>query len=160
MAVTTMRTYVVDPGASVRLHLAIRLADGTEVLSSFGGDPLEVSLGAGTLAPGLEALLIGLSAGADERFLVDGSALYGPREASKIHWLPRADLPPDFPLVRGRLVAFDAPGGQELAGLVLEIEADRVQVDFNHPLAGRSLQIHVRILDPNLDAIGASGGDG
>ncbi len=155
-----MQRHVVNPGAMVRLHLAIRLADGTEVLSSFGGDPLDVALGAGTLAPGVEELLIGLPAGADERFLVDGSTLYGPHEAAKIHWLARGDLPTDFPLVRGQLVAFDTPGGQELAGLVLEIEADRVQVDFNHPLAGRSLQIHVRIVDANLlDAAGASDGE-
>jgi len=136
----------IEPGSRVRLHLAIRLADGTEVLSSFGGDPLEVVLGAGTLTPGLEALLIGLATEADEHFLVDGGQLYGPREESKIHWLARADLPPDFPLARGQLVAFEAPGGQELAGLVLETHADRVRVDFNHPLAGQSLQMRVRIL--------------
>lgn len=133
-------------GSQVRLHLEILLADGTQVLSSFDGDAMELTLGDGTLAPDLENLLIGLHAGADEHLLADGSALYGPRDESNIHWLPRADFPADFELVHGHVVAFEAPGGQEVAGLVLKTENERMQVDFNHPLAGRSLQIRARII--------------
>jgi hypothetical protein len=32
-------------------------------------------------------------------------------------------------------------------GVVLKREGDRVQVDFNHPFAGRSLALRVRVLD-------------
>jgi len=133
-------------GSHVRLHLQIRLADGTEALSSFGEEALELTLGDGTLASGLEDLLIGLRAGGDEHFVVDGSTLYGPRDESKIHWLACADFPCGLALVRGQVVAFDAPGGQEVAGLLLETGTERVKVDFNHPLAGRSLQIRIRTI--------------
>lgn len=142
----------IRPGSKVRLHLEVRLADGTQVLSSFGEDAMEPTLGDGTLVPGMEDLLIGLRAGADERFLADGSTLYGPHDESKIHWLGRTDFPPDLDPARGQVIAFEAPGGQEVAGLVLETDDRRVQVDFNHPLAGRSLQIHAQIIsvtDPN-----------
>jgi FKBP-type peptidyl-prolyl cis-trans isomerase SlpA len=44
------------------------------------------------------------------------------------------------------VVAFETPGGQELAGLVLAVEGDLVQVDLNHPLSGRPLNIEVEIL--------------
>jgi FKBP-type peptidyl-prolyl cis-trans isomerase SlpA len=137
---------VVRPGSRVELHLQILLADGTEVLSSFGADAMELALGDGTLVPGLENLLIGLRVGADERFLADGEVLYGPRDESKIHWLGRSDFPPELDLVRGQIIAFDAPGGQEISGLLLKTQGDRVQVDFNHPLSGRSLQIRARII--------------
>ena len=136
----------IRPGSRVRLHLQICLADGTDVFSSFDADAIELALGDGTLTPGLENLLIGLRAGADERFLADGSALYEPRDESKIHWLERKDFPAEMDLARGQLIAFDAPGGQQVSGLLLEMNEDRVQVDFNHPLAGRSLQIRARIL--------------
>jgi FKBP-type peptidyl-prolyl cis-trans isomerase SlpA len=107
---------------------------------------MELTVGDGTLAPGLEELLMGLSTGGDERFLADGSALYGPREEGKIHWLGRADFPPDMDLASGQVIAFDTPGGQQIAGVLLEIGAERVQVDFNHPLAGRPLQIRAQII--------------
>ena len=136
----------VRPGSRIKLHLEICLADGTRALSSFGEDPMELVLGDGTLVPGLEDLLVGLRSGADERFLADGAELYGPRDDAKVHWIPRADFPPGFNPERGQVVAFEAPGGQEVAGLVLDSEEERVQVDFNHPLAGRSLQIRARIL--------------
>lgn len=143
----------IQHGSRVRLHLEILLADGTQALTSFGEEAMEVTLGDGTLMPGLEDLLMGLDAGADERVLANGSDLYGPRDETKTHWLPRSDFPPELDLARGQVVAFETPGGQEVAGILLETEPDRVRVDFNHPLAGRSLQIRVQILsftDPNI----------
>lgn len=136
----------IQPGSRVRLHLEILLADGTPALSSFGEEAMEVILGDGTLVPGLEDLLIGLHEGADERILADGAELYGPRDDTKTHWLPRSDFPRELDLVRGQVVAFDTPGGQEIAGILLETEPDRIRVDFNHPLAGRSLQIRAQVL--------------
>ena len=136
----------IRPGSRIRLHLEICLADGTRALSSFGEEAMELVLGDGTLVPGLETLLVGLHPGADERFLADGSELYGPRDDAKIHWISRTDFPRDLEPAPGRVVAFEAPGGQEVAGMVLELEGERVKVDFNHPFAGRSLRIRAQIL--------------
>ncbi len=142
----TSETARIKPGSRVRLHLEILLADGTLALSSFDADAMDFTLGDGTLAPGLEDLLIGLRAGAHERILADGSEVYGPHEEVNIYSLPRSDFPTDVDLERGQIIAFDTPGGQELAGILLEADGERVQVDFNHPLSGRSLQIRARII--------------
>lgn len=145
----------IQPGSRVRLHLEIILEDGTPAVSSFGEEAMELTLGDGTLAAGLEGLLMGLDAGADERILADGSDLYGSRDETKTHWLPRSDFPPNLTLNRGQVVAFDAPGGQEVAGILVETESDRVRVDFNHPLSGRSLQIRAQILSVTSPTIPA-----
>ena len=136
----------ITAGAQVTLHLEIRLADGTLALSTWDADPLAITLGDGTLVPGLEALLAGMTPGEETRLLVSGDDLYGQRDPDAIHWLPVAGFPPGQGTEPGQVVAFDTPGGHELAGLVLEVDADRVRVDLNHPLAGRSLDIRVRIL--------------
>lgn len=133
-------------GSRVRLHLEMLLADGTRALSTFEGDALDLTLGDGTLAPGLEHLLTGLRAGADECILADGSELFGPREETNIHWIPRSDFPADLEPAGGQLVAFETPGGQEIAGVLLEADRDRVRVDFNHPLSGRSIQIRAQVV--------------
>ena len=130
----------------VRLHLEIRLEDGTEALSTFDGDPLDIAPGDGTLVPALERLLPGLEAGVEEQIAVAGSEIYGQPVEDKVHWLARSDFPGDMVLEPGQMVAFDTPGGQETAGIVRTLEGDRVQVDFNHPLASHALRIRVLVL--------------
>ncbi|WP_200345051.1 FKBP-type peptidyl-prolyl cis-trans isomerase [Halochromatium glycolicum] len=137
----------IGPGRRVRLHLAIHLEDGTEALSSLDGEPLEFRVGDGTLAPGLESLLDGLCAGADEQFLADGSALFGEHDPSRIQRIARSDLPPDFAPEEGLVIQFETPGGQELPGTILGSDSDGVEVDFNHPLARRGLHIRAQVLD-------------
>jgi len=129
------------------MHLAIRLQDGTEALSTLGEDPLDFVVGDGTLAPGLEVQLDGMSAGEDKRLVVNGRDLFGERVEEKIHWLPRGEFPADLSPAPGQVIAFATPEGDDAAGLVLALDGDRVQVDFNHPLAGRLLQIEAQILD-------------
>jgi FKBP-type peptidyl-prolyl cis-trans isomerase 2 len=87
-----------------------------------------------------------MTPGEEARLLVSGDDLYGQRDPDDIHWLPLAGFPPGQGTEPGQVVAFDTPGGHELAGMVLEVDADRALVDLNHPLAGRSLDIRVRIL--------------
>jgi len=48
-------------------------------------------------------------------------------------------------LAPGLLVSFTGPGG-ELPGTVLKVLNNHVQVDFNHPLAGRAIVFDVSIL--------------
>jgi FKBP-type peptidyl-prolyl cis-trans isomerase SlpA len=136
----------VGPGCRIRLHLEIHLPDGTTALSTWGEEPLALTLGDGTLTPGLEALLDGLRVGVEGRFLVDGDDLYGPHSADNIHWLPLAEFRSGEPPARGQVVAFGTPGGHELAGLVLEVDAERVRVDLNHPLSGKPLDIRAQVL--------------
>jgi FKBP-type peptidyl-prolyl cis-trans isomerase SlpA len=44
-------------------------------------------------------------------------------------------------------MAFDTPAGDELSGTILQVDDDTVEVDFNHPLAGRVVVFEVEILE-------------
>jgi 4-hydroxy-3-methylbut-2-en-1-yl diphosphate reductase len=149
----------IGPGRRITLHLEIRLPDGTSALSTGGEDPLAITLGDGTLAPGLEALLGNLEVGVEEHLLVAGDDLYGPHSPDNIYWLPLAAFPAGQATEPGQVVAFDTPGRHELAGVVLEVNADRVRVDLNHPLSGKSLDVRAQILSvegcPETVAAGA-----
>lgn len=137
----------IGPGSRVRLHLAVHLEDGTEVLSSLDDEPLELRIGDGTLAPGLESLLYGLAPAADEHFLADGSLLFGSHDPSMVHRIGYDDLPADFAPEAGQVIAFEAPGGQEMPGTIVRVDRESVEVDFNHPLARRGLHIRAQILE-------------
>jgi FKBP-type peptidyl-prolyl cis-trans isomerase 2 len=136
----------IGPGKQVRLHLAVFLEDGTEVLSSLDAEPLEFRIGDGTLVPGLEAMLQGLLPGEDQQFLADGSAVFGDHNPELIHRVPRTDLPADFLPNEGEVIQFQAPGGQETAGTIVGCSDDEVEIDFNHPLSRRGLRIRAQVL--------------
>ncbi len=142
----TTNTAKIGPGRQVTLHIAIYLDDGTEVLSSFGDEPMRLRIGDGTLAPGFESLLVDLQPGADEQILADGAALFGAYDGALVHRVPRSDLPEAFSPEPGQVIEFRAPGGQETAGTILSADDAEVEVDFNHPLARRGLRIHTQVL--------------
>jgi len=138
-------------GTRMVLHLEIRLPDGTVALSTWDGDPLALTLGDGSLSLGLEALLAEVPVGVEERILAHGDDLFGPRSPENLQWLPSSAFPPGQGTEPGQVLAFETPGGQELAGVVLAVESEQVQVDLNHPLAGKSLDIRVRVLSVEHD---------
>ena len=75
---------LVEPDSRLRLAFELRLDDDTLVESATDAEPLELTLGDGTLEAGLEALLEGLSAGDRVTFQVPPGQAFGPRDPGKI----------------------------------------------------------------------------
>ena len=60
--------------------------------------------------------------------------------------MQKAQFPEDMPLEKGQIVGFAGEDGEEVVGAIIDIEGERVKVDFNHPLAGREIEFEVHIL--------------
>jgi len=140
------RDTLIAPGRTVELHLEVRFQDGFVAFSTFDAEPIAFKVGDGTLATGLESTLLGLPDGTDTYVIGHGSELFSPYDETNIHWIEPSDFPPGMTPVPGQVVAFHTPGGHETSGLILELDEGRVRVDFNHPFAGRSLTIRVKVL--------------
>jgi len=136
----------IQPGSRVRLHLAIRLADGTVAESTFDDEPVELVIGDGTLVHGLEVALYGMRAGQRQTLTLAPVQAFGERDPEAVGWLPRERFPAGMVLQPGALVGFNGPDGEEVAALVIAVEADRVQIDFNHPLAGKPINFESEVL--------------
>ncbi|GAB6041290.1 FKBP-type peptidyl-prolyl cis-trans isomerase [Endothiovibrio diazotrophicus] len=139
---------VVEAGAQVTLHLRIALESGAVAEESFGKEPLTFTIGDGTMIEGLEKLLIGLKVGEQANFLVAPRDAFGMHDPDKVHLMERTEFPLAMSeqLQPGQLVAFHTPAGDEMLGMIKELTIDRVEVDFNHPLAGRTIRFEVEIL--------------
>ncbi|MFA5531226.1 MAG: FKBP-type peptidyl-prolyl cis-trans isomerase [Thiohalomonadaceae bacterium] len=138
-------TAAIRHGARVRMHYELSFADGTGIDSTLGGEPVEFVVGDGTFAGGLEQVLLDMSAGQCERILLGPDDAFGERDPTAVHRLPRADFE-HMELTEGSVLGFGLPNGDEIAGQVIALGTDFVDVDFNHPLAGRALQFYVEIL--------------
>ena len=143
----TDMTELVKLDSLVTLHYRVATADDTEVVSTFGSTPATLQLGSGELSPTLEACLEDLPVGERHVFLLEPSQAFGPHNPELVKRLPQSELPnggADIgPL---SLVEFVAPNGAKFAGLVREIDDNAALVDFNHPLAGKSIRFEVEVI--------------
>ena len=135
------------PGCPVTLHLSIALEDGTEAVSTFGEEPVELQMGDGTLQPGLELALYGLKQGDTQTLNLLPDQAYGPRDPELIQYMPLTDFDGEFTPEIGQIIAFSLPNEEEAAGMVLGVENGQVEVDFNHPLAGHEITFKVEIIE-------------
>jgi len=139
--------YPISPASTVTLHLALTLKDGTVAESTLDDEPLTFTMGDGSLAEGLELGLYGLRPGDSQRLELYPEQAFGVRDPGKVHQLPRTDFATELGLEPGLIIGFDTPGGEELSGTVLSFDDAMVEVDFNHPLAGRVVIFDVEIID-------------
>ena len=128
------------------MHVALRLADGMTAESSFDDEPLSFVLGDGTLDQGLELALIGLVAGDRQSLTLMPGQAFGMRDAEAVQRVPKGRFPGDMPLEKGQIIGFTGESGEELAGTIIQAGNDDVEVDFNHPLAGREIEFEVHVL--------------
>lgn len=134
----------IHPGSLVTLRY--RLSCGGRVwVSTMEGRPSTFQLGTGELAPPLEACLLGLHAGTQQRFELAMDA-FGKHNPQLVHRLPRSDFPSDADLSLGATVSLAVGQGQQASGLVLEADAETVLLDLNHPLAGKSVCFEVDLI--------------
>jgi FKBP-type peptidyl-prolyl cis-trans isomerase SlpA len=142
---------IIHPGSFLTLHYRLAGPDGTDVINTFAEKPATLSLGAGQLAPAMEARLIGLTEGTRQTFELAAGEAFGDRnpellqrvKLSLLHELGDADA--EYGV--GDVVQFPTPDGQgAYAGVVREVGPDWLLFDFNHPLAGQSVRFEVQVL--------------
>ena len=139
-------TETVRAGNLITLHYRVATGDGTELVSTFDATPATLQLGSGELAPTLEHCLIGVAVGERHVFLLDADQAFGSHNPQLTQRVPRSALPPDASPELHGLIEFAAPGGGKFTGIVRELDAAAVLVDFNHPLAGKPVRFEVEII--------------
>ncbi|MBK9134549.1 MAG: peptidylprolyl isomerase [Betaproteobacteria bacterium] len=141
----------VEPGSFLTLHYRLAGPDGRAVVDTFVDKPATLSLGAGQLAPAIEARLVGLAEGAQASFELPAGAAFGERNPELVQRVTRALLraqgDPDAEYSVGDVVEFPTPDGEgRYAGVVRECGPDWLLFDFNHPLAGQAVRFDVKLL--------------
>ena len=142
----------VDSGSFLTLHYRLAGPDGADVVNTFGARPATLSLGEGQLAPAMERLLLGLTAGRHETFELDPGVAFGDRKTELVQRVARSLLQrlgdDDADLEIGDVVQFPRPDGEPgFAGIVRECADDWLLFDFNHPLAGQRVTFEVELIE-------------
>lgn len=130
----------------VTLHFTLKLPNGDVVDSTLDKQPATFKVGDGSLLPGFEQAIFGLKAGDKRGFEIEPERGFGPSNPQNLQTIPR-DQFDEMELEEGLLVIFRDAAGGELPGVVKTIHDQVVEVDFNHPLAGKVITFDVEIIN-------------
>jgi FKBP-type peptidyl-prolyl cis-trans isomerase SlpA len=140
-----MQLVPVSEGTRVFLNFSVSLEDGSEVDTNFGADAVDFVIGDGSLLPGFERLLFGMSPGERQTFVVSPENAFGQPNNNNVQVLPRKQFDEDMSLEIGLVISFADANGGEVPGMIIAFNDDEVTVDFNHPLSGRTILFDVLI---------------
>ena len=101
------------PETRITLHFAVRLMDGTELDSTFGGDPAAFVWGDESLLPGFESALRGLKAGDRRSVFLEAKKAFGDYNDENVQHFTRDTFAQYDTLEPGMVLSFaDAAGGE------------------------------------------------
>ena len=136
----------IGPDKEVTLHFALKLDNGDVVDSTFDKNPATFKVGDGNLLPGFEQAIYGLKAGDKRSLEISPEQGFGQGNPQNIQVMPRSQFQ-DMELSEGLLVIFNDAANTELPGVVKTFDDTQVTIDFNHPLAGKTLKFEVEIFE-------------
>jgi FKBP-type peptidyl-prolyl cis-trans isomerase SlyD len=137
---------VIQTGSMVAFDYTLTDESGTVIDSSKGKEPMHYVHGKGQIIPGLEKELEGLPVGGEKKVTVKPEDGYGPVNPQAFQEIPKDKLPPDA-LKVGTVLTATGPQGQSVPVRVHEVKENTVIMDFNHPLAGKTLLFAVKITE-------------
>jgi FKBP-type peptidyl-prolyl cis-trans isomerase SlyD len=136
----------VKDGAQVSLEYTLKLEDMTVLESNVGKEPVTYHQGAHEIVPGLERSLEGLSKGDKKHITVKPAEGYGEIDPGAVQEVKKTLIPEAAQKVGAQLEA-KSRDGHSTFPRVKEVKNDTVVLDFNHPLAGKTLVFDVTVLD-------------
>lgn len=125
--------------------------DGKIADKSQPGNPLEFICGTGMLLPKFEAAIMGKEPGEKVAFTLEPNDGYGEVIPEAVVELPKTvfmmngKIAEEILFVGSQIPMSDAQGNR-MVGVVKEVKADSVMMDFNHPMAGKTLNFEVEVV--------------
>jgi len=137
---------VVSQGKFVKVNYTLKV-DGKILEASTGRRPLQFKAGSHQVIPGFEKAIIGMKAGQKKSFKLSPEQGYGPRDPKAVKSIPKTQIPPDVKPKAGMVLDNRDKNGRRVPVTVVAVKKDVVVIDYNHPLAGKTLNYEVEVLE-------------
>ena len=142
----TKEDRVVKNGQLITLHYTLKGTDGKVIETSKNKEPLKYVHGQRMMIPGLEKELTGMKVGGEKSVTVKPEDAYGPVNKDAYQEIPKEKVPASG-LKVGAMLTGQGPQGQPIQARVHQIKEKTVVLDFNHPMAGKTLNFDVEVVD-------------
>ena len=135
---------MIKHGQKVRLEYSVFLEDGTQIDTNVGEDPLVFVLGAHRISRS-KTSTYGLADRRNKEILLPPEEAYGPVVPDAYREVD-FDAVPEAYRFEGAVLGIQDPQGGVFPIRVHKINDKKIVLDFNHPLAGRSLRFEVKVV--------------
>jgi len=137
---------MVRNGSVVSFEYTLTDESGEVLQSNKGKEPVTYTHGKHEIIPGLEKGLSEMQVNQEKTIQVGPEEAYGQVDPSGFKEIAKTDIPPTA-LEVGTPLTARGPQGEELLIHVSEVRDDSVVLDFNHPLAGKTLTFDIKVVD-------------
>lgn len=137
----------VEDGKTVEVHYVGTFEDGTEFDSSRSrGETIKFEVGAGRMIEGFERSVMGMSVGEVKDVVLNPQDAYGEHKQEFIQAYSKNQFPPEVDLEAGSTIAGQNELGQTMMAKIVSVNGDDVLLDFNHPMAGKTLCFNIEVV--------------
>ncbi|WP_317931618.1 peptidylprolyl isomerase [Halioxenophilus sp. WMMB6] len=135
----------IEKDSVVQFHYSAKEGD-TELESTYGDEPVLYLHGHDNLMPALEEALSGKSAGDDVSITLPPEQAYGERTEAEPRRVPIKHLVTKGKIKPGMIVQVNTEHGP-MEAVVVKVGLKNIDIDTNHPYAGKTLTFEIKILD-------------
>jgi len=145
----------VKKGDKVKVEYEGKLENGEVFDSSNHGDhshPLEFTVGDGMVIKGFDVAIEGMEVGEEKEITLKPEDAYGDKNPDLKKDFPRDMLPKEREPEKGMVLMMGTPDGRQIPVEIVDVDKDKIVVDLNHPLAGKTLIFKVKVVEIMDDA--------
>ena len=115
--------------------------------STDDGEPIQFLQGHGQIIPGLEDAIINLKVGDTKKVVIEPENAYGEYDQESIEVAKIEEFSEEVPMDVGTFLDFRDDDDEVLSAQIVEADEETVTLDFNHPLAGKTLTFEITVTD-------------
>jgi FKBP-type peptidyl-prolyl cis-trans isomerase SlyD len=115
--------------------------------STEDGEPILFIQGIGQIIPGLENALYGMEVGDQKTVVIQPEDAYGEYDPESLQEAKKEEFSEEVPLDVGTFLDLEDDEGDVLSAQIIAAEEDTITLDFNHPLAGKTLTFEITVTD-------------
>jgi len=131
----------------VTISYTVLDGDGRVVDQAPATHPYSFLSGQHQILPKLEEKIGEMVIGSKKKLSLTPEEGYGEFQDEGIQQVKRSEFPADMDLTVGKRYMADAGDGRHLPFFITAVSGDEITIDFNHPLAGKTLQFEVELLN-------------
>lgn len=140
----------IEKGKKVKIEYEGSLENG-EVFDSSEkhGKPLEFTVGENQVIPGFENQVIGMEKGQEKTIKISPEEAYGEKKPELVQKIPKTQVPAEqaSKIQKGMVLGLNAPDGRQVPVMVTDVDDEGITLDMNHPLAGKTLNFKIKVVD-------------
>jgi FKBP-type peptidyl-prolyl cis-trans isomerase SlyD len=131
----------------VSISYTLKDENGELVDRATKDQPFAFLSGQNQILPNLEKKISNMVIGSQQKVVLKPDQGYGLYREDAVRQVKRSDFPDKIELQEGQRFMADLGEGKQQPFFVKSVSNDEVTIDFNHPLAGITLEFDIELLD-------------